>query len=416
MRPILQLLVSSLFILSPVLELQGQEDKQLPSPPLPHPERGTVAGVGQKKHQSMKQERRQAEHQDNLSQAAALPGDRLGRSGEVENFIVEESQGKGLQESDAQTRQGGFEDQESQSKGGKGGQDKQERDAARTGDLLGLGSENFKDMIRKIDGVQPGFYIIGGQANVGKTAFMSSLFMDLIDANGHTRGVYFTLDDSKNTIVNRLLSIKSGLPINRVQRLVVDDNQKSIDTAYCDLTTLAKEGRLDILDQGDIPNVTALNLEIRREAQEPGLFVCIDGLYNLDLDTHHRDLRAENIDRANQIKGIVDRHEIPIIVTGELRKQQTGAKRDPVIDDLMETGKFAYNANVVWLLYPASDSFENQDKPVIILQYAKNKLSDFRGKIDLVFHRKLGRIVVDPPEQQTPSTADQLDAHAGRAR
>ena len=55
----------------------------------------------------------------------------------------------------------------------------------------------------------------------------------------------------------------------------------------------------------------------------------------------------------------------------------------------METGKFVYNANVVWLL-----SIKNRDinieEPIINLRFAKNKLSDFRGAQELRFKRATG--------------------------
>ena len=46
----------------------------------------------------------------------------------------------------------------------------------------------------------------------------------------------------------------------------------------------------------------------------------------------------------------------------------------------METGKFAYNANVVWLLSPDNrDKFKTDEEPLLVLDYAKNKLSGFKG-------------------------------------
>ena len=54
--------------------------------------------------------------------------------------------------------------------------------------------------------------------------------------------------------------------------------------------------------------------------------------------------------------------------------------RVPAIEDLVEAGRFASNANLVLLLY--SDKlkyYSNDDEPLLNLKYAKNKLSHYRG-------------------------------------
>jgi hypothetical protein len=59
----------------------------------------------------------------------------------------------------------------------------------------------------------------------------------------------------------------------------------------------------------------------------------------------------------------------------------------------METGKLAYNSNVVWLLYPKDvDGYSDDDEPTLLLEFAKNKLSHFRSKIELKFTRKTSKI------------------------
>jgi len=78
-----------------------------------------------------------------------------------------------------------------------------------------------------------------------------------------------------------------------------------------------------------------------------------------------------------------------------LRKKGTGEKPSgkPTIHDIMETGKLAYNSNVVWLLYPKDvEGYSDDDEPTLLLEFAKNKLSHFRSKIELKFTRKTSKI------------------------
>ena len=102
--------------------------------------------------------------------------------------------------------------------------------------------------------------------------------------------------------------------------------------------------------------------------------------------------RKENIERANRLKTLADTYKIPLVCTGELRKSKDRREgnKPPIIDDLMETGKFAYNANLVWLLYSNTQEELKQDEPLLTLEYVKNKLSDFRGNQTLMFKRATG--------------------------
>jgi len=56
----------------------------------------------------------------------------------------------------------------------------------------------------------------------------------------------------------------------------------------------------------------------------------------------------------------------------------------------METGKFAYNANVIFLMYPDDPADMITPNPILNLEYAKNKLSAFRDTQLLLFERTKG--------------------------
>jgi replicative DNA helicase len=267
--------------------------------------------------------------------------------------------------------------------------DKIERDQSRDPDkLLGFKLEKFKTLARKIDGVQPGFYVIGAETNVGKTALLCNLTLDLIDSNDDLTGIYFSLDDNKDVIVNRFLSIETGIPLNAVQRRQPENWVETLDNGHGYLYGLAANKRLIIRDASEIKNISDLEQEIIRRMNRD-LFVVIDGLYNLDVAYDGPDARKENIERANSLKRLADEYRIPVICTGELRKKDAKAKQDkiPTIHDLMETGKFAYNANLCLLIYPESwEDYDDEDEPILNMKYAKNKLSHIRttGKIKFI--------------------------------
>jgi hypothetical protein len=272
--------------------------------------------------------------------------------------------------------------------------EKQKRDSERDpNELLGYPLSLFKQIAEKTDGIQSGFYVIGGYTNVGKTAFLSNLFYDLLITNKETTGIYFSLDDNKDIIINRFLGIKTGINLNEIQKNQRDSkNEKTLLDAYDFLCNLIDKGRLDIQDISEINNMDKLTLEIKKKLNtNKNLFVAIDGLHNLEVNINKRygGIREENIEKANKIKVLVDTFMIPILATVELRKRTSGSdpEKKPTLDDIMESGKFAYNSNLVWLLSQA----EGCDL-TIKLDFKKNKLSSFKGDFRLAFIPETGKV------------------------
>jgi hypothetical protein len=65
----------------------------------------------------------------------------------------------------------------------------------------------------------------------------------------------------------------------------------------------------------------------------------------------------------------------------------------------METGKFAYNANLVLMLYPEKwEDYDVQDEPKMFLKFEKNKLSHVRGRQEYTFERATGRFMRYRPD------------------
>jgi DNA primase len=271
---------------------------------------------------------------------------------------------------------------------------------------LGFPLTKFSELEGNIDGIQAGFYIIGAETNVGKTAFLTNLFLDILKTNKDARGIYFSLDDNKDIIITRFVGIETGLPLNQIQRRQENPRDaEKIAEAYGTLKDLSNAGRLILKDISEVNHIDALELVIRENAGD-GLFVFIDGLYNLDIGGDYGGLREENIDRANRIKELVDAYKIPIITTGEIRKddntRDTKKARKPTVNDLMETGKFAYNANLVLLLFLSNEEKARLEELAFIQQspeeievmthYAKNKLSHFKGFGKLKFKTSTGAI------------------------
>ena len=275
-------------------------------------------------------------------------------------------------------------------------QNKERKSQERTEWNLGYRLNKFKNIQEDIEGIQSGLYCIGGDANTGKTAFLVNLFMDIIDSNNDVYGIYFSLDDNKNTILNRIIAMFSKVEINKIDKLGLlenEDEKNRIQESYDKVKELAKN-QFDIQDISDTENFEGLKRIIEvKKSKNKRLVVAIDGLHNLETGSSSENIRVDNINRANQIKKIVDSFDIPVLTTVELRKADANKQHDRNISihDINESGKFGYNANLVWMLQNKDiDSLESEeiDSAVTVnLIYAKNKLSHIRSTRALSFLR-----------------------------
>lgn len=254
--------------------------------------------------------------------------------------------------------------------------------------LLGYRLNQFENIARNIDGLQAGFYIIAADTNIGKTALLTNLFLDTIYSNPEVSGLYFSLDDSYKVIATRLRGIMTRIPLNKIQNKIYGESNDIKQQTHKQLISLAQEQRLIIKDLSDVQHIDDLEIIVREKSSQP-LFVCIDGLYNLQVGKSGG-LREENIERANKLKELVDVYGIPIITTAEVRKRTKGDP--PGIGDLMESAKFSYNANVVWTLYLKNEEEQENLETYLTLDFQKNKLSAFKGIQTLRFFRDQSRI------------------------
>ncbi|MFH1491334.1 MAG: DnaB-like helicase C-terminal domain-containing protein [Pseudomonadota bacterium] len=274
--------------------------------------------------------------------------------------------------------------------------DKFDKDLARNPDRsLGYGLSKFENLERNIDGIQPGFYVIAADANVAKGAFLCNLTLDLLATNKDLTGIFFSMDDSRDVILNHFLSIKTGIPLNQVQRPQrLAKHKKVLMEGYDYLSELALENRMFIMDSSEIKNVDELILEMKRRMNFK-LFVAIDALCNLGID-QTGDIQGQiNADKINRLKALANIYQIPISCTAELSSSKERIKMNnaPTIHDLMESEKFAYNASLVLMLYPKSwNDYHKENEALLNLKYEKNQLSYFRGTDLLKFRRSTNQI------------------------
>jgi replicative DNA helicase len=271
---------------------------------------------------------------------------------------------------------------------------KHQRDSGRNkGDLLGCSLQQFPLIQEKIHGLQSGLYIIAADPNVGKTMFQINLAVDVLNSNPEASVLFYSMDDSRERIVDRFLAKLTQISINDVQFKLDDQaQQQQLDDAYAQLTHWFDAGRLEIYELNESLTMSSINLEIREHKNRDKTVVFIDGIYNVPIEGESSPIREQNIERANQVKNLVKLFKIPVIVSAELRKREQGdkGKKGRSLHDIMETGKYGYNADLIWLLHEAKNAGAVQNGTQIInVLFAKNKLSGFKEVIKMEFTKEI---------------------------
>ena len=269
--------------------------------------------------------------------------------------------------------------------------EKQAKDYSRIpGERLGYEFKTLSDIDAVLSGLQSGLYIIGADPNVGKTALMVSMSIDLLDSNPDAAILFFTMDDGRDTIISRFLAGKTQMEINQVQCKPDPANEVLMSDGYRWISDKAISNQLDIKETQESFSMSMLEGYVRNHPRREKLIVFIDGLYNVPMERSFSSIREENIERANRIKQLVKLYNIPMIATAEFRKRtnEDASKKARSIHDLMETSKYGYNADVVWLLTPQNQAdYKKLPEPIIEMEFAKNKLSSYRDAMQLTFVR-----------------------------
>jgi len=255
------------------------------------------------------------------------------------------------------------------------------------------------------------------------TYFMQNLFLDLLESDENTFGILISMDDPKPDVYTRLISIsaRGKLKTNDIkeptriatQHYNVRDeygNETSIygldlfNESVENVMNLAND-RFLIYDMNNVKDFDSLKYFLEKAIvrnADKKVFVMIDGLFNVDVDgSEGEDLRSVNMKRANLVKFFSDHYDILVMASVELRKRDARyGYKEPGMSDIMESGKFAYNAKLVIMLCFDNDQEIDDDVVYTKAKFVKNKISSFRGSKYLKFHRPSGFITENATKEQ----------------
>ena len=271
-------------------------------------------------------------------------------------------------------------------------------------------------------GLYPGFVVIAGDSNLGKTAFMSNLAWNVIQQNNDVYVMDFSLDDAMPDKLSRMVACSGKLIINAVKTplkyqqypLMMIRRKK----ALLNLRNLTDRYRA--YDSSFSTFVEDINQEIINKLvyfDEHGInkkvVVFIDNFHDMDIRDQPNLSAKDKFDTLAQwCQDFSTKYNITLVCTAELKKLN-GVRR-PQLDDLRETVKIKYSAKAVLLVYnevhyksEAANiyySINNNPykQPIFEVHFAKNKFGTYKGRNFFEFYPDMAYLKeCDPQAQKT---------------
>lgn len=235
--------------------------------------------------------------------------------------------------------------------------DKIELAAKHKGTVTGLAT-GFYDLDYKTSGFQPSdLILVAARPSMGKTAFVLNLAQYIAVKSKVTTAI-FSLEMSKDQLVNRLLSMESKVDsqLIRTGNLSANDWEKLIESAG-DISKAPL-----IIDDTPGISISELRSKCRKFKLENDLgLVIIDYLQLMSGGSKRTDSRQQEIsDISRSLKALAREINAPVIALSQLsRACETRQDHRPILSDLRESGAIEQDADVVMFIY--RDDYYNKD-------------------------------------------------------
>lgn len=226
----------------------------------------------------------------------------------------------------------------------------------------------FTDLDEMLGGMQPGeMIILAARPSMGKTALSLNL-AEQVAFGGRTpwspRGEgtapqpvgFFSLEMSREALVQRLLSARSGIDAHKLRTGQLGGEGMSAMEAWEKINEAAGELYEAPIYIDDTPGLTILQLraKARRMSERYGLkAIVIDYLQLLTAPGAARESRQVEVSTiSRQIKALARELKVPVLCLAQLNRGAEQRDRNrPKMSDLRESGSIEQDADVVALLH-----------------------------------------------------------------
>ncbi|MBR4720040.1 MAG: replicative DNA helicase [Lachnospiraceae bacterium] len=230
----------------------------------------------------------------------------------------------------------------------------------------------FSDLDYKTAGFQPSdLVLIAARPSMGKTAFVLNIAQHICFRDKKSAAV-FSLEMSKDQLINRLLSLQSGVNSQSIRTATMTDPEWESIIEGAEVIAKSKL----IIDDTPGISISELRSKCRRYHQEHELSIIIIDYLQLMSGRGRSDSRQQEISEISRsLKALARELNVPVVALSQLSRAVE--KRDdhrPMLSDLRESGAIEQDADVVMFLY-RDDYYhkETEKKGVAELIIAKQR-------------------------------------------
>ncbi len=250
----------------------------------------------------------------------------------------------------------------------------------------------FKAMDDILAGLQRSdLFILAARPSMGKTAFSLNLAHN-VAVQAKEPVLIFSLEMSKEQLVDRLLSMESGVDAWALRTgNLTDTDFEKIGQAMGTLS----EAKISF---DDTPSITVgdLRTKARREAhQNPLGLIIVDYLQLMSGGSKFgkSDNRVQEISEISRgLKSIARELDVPIIALSQLSRSVESRKPQiPQLADLRESGSIEQDADVVGFIYREEYYNPETDRKNVTDIFIKKHRNGPTGAIELYFDREKQR-------------------------
>lgn len=249
------------------------------------------------------------------------------------------------------------------------------------GNVTGVAT-GFIDLDYMTAGFQPSdLILVAARPSMGKTAFVLNIAQHMAFRNDVTVAI-FSLEMSKEQLVNRLLSLESKVDSQSIRtgNLADDDWVSLIEGAG-----IIGNSHL-IIDDTPAISITELRSKCRKYKLEHNLGVIMIDYLQLMTGGKNESRQQEISEISRSLKALARELNVPVVALSQLsRAVEQRPDHRPMLSDLRESGAIEQDADMVMFIY--RDDYYNKDtekKNVAEIIIAKQRNGSI-GTVELVW-------------------------------
>ncbi len=219
----------------------------------------------------------------------------------------------------------------------------------------------FRDLDRALAGLQRSdLILLAARPSMGKTAFVLNL-ANYIAVRSHVSTVFFSLEMSKESLVERMLAMDSHVDATVIRGGTLKESD------WSDLAGAAREIGESALIIEDTPgiSVSEVRSKCRKYKLENNLgLIIIDYLQLMSGDGRSESRQQEISEISRSLKALARELDVPLIALSQLsRAVESRPDKRPMLSDLRESGAIEQDADVVMFIYRDEYYNKNTEHP-----------------------------------------------------